>query len=174
MDQRTLQAQLDAVADVDRPDDLEVATLTTYDIPALAALHLVAYDRPEIAENLWEATDEMRMSFDGVFGTPLDDSFIGAWIDGELVGALLCVTDAPIDDAPAGPFVIDLMVDPEHRRRGIAKVLVSELARRARSWGHDSVALRLDPGTLPAGRLYELLGFEEVDEEGSTRPDPAS
>ena len=60
MDQRTLQPQLDAVADVDRPDDLEVATLTTYDIPALAALHLVAYDRPEIAENLWEATDEMR------------------------------------------------------------------------------------------------------------------
>lgn len=171
MDQRTLQAQLDAVADVDRPEGLEVATLTEYDIPALAALHLVAYDRPEIAENLWEATDEMRMSFDGAFGTPLDDSFIGAWIDGQLVGALLCVTDAPVDDAPAGPFVIDLMVDPEHRRKGIAKVLVSELADRAHSWGSDTVALRLDPNSLPAGKLYELLGFEQVGDGDEGDPE---
>ena len=56
------------MADVERPEGLEIATLTHYDIPAMAALHLVAYDRPTVAENLWEVTDEMRMAFDGAVG----------------------------------------------------------------------------------------------------------
>lgn len=181
MAQRTLQADLDALADVERPEGLEIATLTHYDIPAMAALHLVAYDRPTVAENLWEVTDEMRMAFDGAFGATRDDSFIGAWFDGELVGALLCVTDAALDDVPRGPFVTDLMVDPEYRRRGIATALVGELSRRCAQWGYDSVALRIDQRLAGADKLYEILGFDEVatdtdtdtDTDTETDPTPA-
>lgn len=153
------------MADVERPEGLEIGTLTHYDIPAMAALHLVAYDRPSVAENLWEVTDEMRMAFDGAFGTTRDDSFIGAWFDGELVGALLCVTDAALDDVPRGPFVTDLMVDPAFRRRGIATALVGELGRRCSQWGYDSVALRIDQRLAGADKLYEILGFDDVDSE---------
>lgn len=166
MAQRTLRADLDALADVERPEGLEIATLTHYDIPAMAALHLVAYDRPPVAENLWEVTDEMRMAFDGAFGTTRDDSFVGAWYDGELVGALLCVTDAAQDDVPRGPFVTDLMVDPDFQRRGIATALVGELGRRCAEWGYDSVALRIDRRLAGADKLYEILGFDEVDSDG--------
>lgn len=175
MSQRTLQAHLEALADAGRPEGLQLATLTRYDIPALAALYLVAYDSPEIAENLWEATDEMHMSFDGAFGTPRDDSFVGAWLDGVLVGAILCVTDAPWDDVPRGPFVIDLMVDPEHRRHGIATALVLEIARRCLGWGFEDVALRVDTRSAPgATKLYELLGFEDVDHVDDEQPDAAA
>lgn len=161
MTQRTLKARLDALADVERPEDLEVATLTRYDIPAMAALHVEAYDSPRTAEALWEATDEMRMSFDGVFGTPVDDSFVGAWHDGTLVGAILAVTDAPWDDAGDGPVVLDLIVDPVYRRRGIGTALVGEIARRCSTWGFDTLALRLDAHHTAAASLYDVLGFEE-------------
>ncbi|MCI1642247.1 MAG: GNAT family N-acetyltransferase [Actinomyces sp.] len=162
MTQRTLRARLEALAEAERPPGLELATLTRYDIPALAALHLVAYDSPEIAENLWEATDELRMAFDGAFGAPRDDSFIGAWQDGELVGAVLCVTEADLEDAPPGPYIIDTMVAPDHRRRGIATALVLELARRCRAWGYEEVALNVDMRAAPgAARLYELVGFDD-------------
>lgn len=162
MTERTLHSDLEALADVERPADLEIATLTRWDIPALAALHIVAYDSPTTAENLWEATDEMRMCFDGAFGPMRDDSFIGAWWDGTLVGAVLCVTEAPWDDAPDGPCVLDLMVDPEYRRRGIATALVAELSRRADSWGSKGLVLRIDNRHAAAARLYEILGFTEL------------
>jgi len=166
MDRRTLRARLDALSPAARPDGLELATLTRSDIPALAALRLVAYDIPQIAENLWEANDELHMSFDGAFGTPRDDSFIGAWMEGELVGAVLCVIDAAPEDAPEGPFIIDTMVDPRHGRRGIATALVLELARRCRDWGYDQIALDLDLHATPgAAHLYEMVGFTGEDDQ---------
>lgn len=158
-----MQADIDDIT-VSSPDgDLELATLTTYDTPALASLAVVAYDMPVTAESLFESTDELRMAFDGAFGSPRDDSFIGAWIDGQLVGAIMAVLDSPWDEVPRGPFVTELMVDPQFRRQGIATALISELAKRADKWGYDSLTLRLDlkrsPAALP---LYSQLGFAEV------------
>lgn len=159
MTQRTLQAQLDALADVERPTEFEVATLTRHDIPAMAALHVEAYNSPRTAESLVEATDEMRMSFDGVFGTPRDNSFVGAWHEGTLVGALLCVTDPPWEDTAEGPVVLELIVDPAYQRRGIATALVGEIARRSASWGFDTLSLRIDARHGAAEKLYDVLGF---------------
>ena len=170
MTELTMQADASAV-DLERSvDGLELATLTAYDVPALASLSLVAYGEPLTAENFWKATDEIRLYYDGALGTPRDDSFIGAWQDGELVGAIFSVLDAPFDGIPRGPFVLDLMVDPEQRRRGIATALVSELGKRTRDWGYDSLTLRLDQKQMPeALSLYRQLGFstqtEEIDDD---------
>ncbi len=164
MSELTLQAVRQEIQDGFRREGLETATLTFYDIPALAALSVSAYGNPQTAESLWEATDEMRMYFDGAFGTPRDDSFIGAWLDGELVGAIFGVLDSPIDGVPRGPFVIDLMVDPRCRRQGIASTLVNELASRVGEWGYDDLALQLDLRRSPeALQLYRSLGFSEFE-----------
>ena len=111
MDARTLHAPLDALSAADRPQGIEIATLTTFDIPALAALTLEAYD-------------------DAV--------------------------------TPDGPFVVDLIVAPDYRRRGIATALISEVASRCTNWGFDSLALRLDRRHGGARELYSVLGFEEI------------
>ena len=81
---------------------------------------------------------------------------------GALVGAILVVRESPWDDAPDGPFVIDLVVDPEYRRRGIATALVAEIAKRSKEWGFETLALRIDSRHLGAAELYGGLGFEEV------------
>ena len=163
MSELTLQAQTQSVEGESHGEGLDLATLTIYDVPALAALSLAAYCQPQIAENLWDATDEMRLYFDGAFGAPRDDSFVGAWVDGELVGAAFLVLDPPFEGVPRGPFILDLMVDNKWQRQGVATALVSELARRVSSWGYDSLALRLDGAQMPAAlELYQGLSFEEV------------
>lgn len=166
----TLQAGLEEIEAPRRSENLELATLTVYDVPALASLYLVAYDQPLTFEALLEASEEMRMAFEGAFGTPRDDSFIGAWLDGQLVGAIMAVLDPPWDDVPRGPFVTELMVDPDFRRRGIGTALIGELAARAAEWGYDSLTLRLDLRQSPgAYGLYKDLGFSEVGENGEDR-----
>lgn len=168
MTRLTLQADLEAIGEAQRLENLEIATLTVYDVPALAALSLIAYNQKETAENLWEANDQMHMAFEGAFGTPRDDSFIGAWLDGQLVGAILAVLDPPWDGIPRGPFVSELMVDPEFRRLGVATSLISELAERAEKWGYDSLTLHLDLRlTHGAYELYQELGFTRVNDDGS-------
>lgn len=162
MTQRTLKAELGTLADVERPADLEIATLTRHDIPALALLHQDAYDEKDLFDDVEESTEEMRMAFDGVFGQPLDNSFIGAWYGGELVGAILAVLNPIWDDEPTpGPVVLDLMVAPAHRRRGIATALVGELARRLNEQGEASISLRLEPHHGEAAHLYGVMGFKE-------------
>ncbi len=164
----TLHADLEQLERPGQAADLELATLTMYDVPALGSLKLVAYGEPLTFESLLESSDEMRMSFDGAFGTPRDDSFIGAWYGGVLVGAVMAVLDPPWDDAPRGPFVTELMVDPEFRRQGIATALIGELAARAAEWGYDSLTLRLDLRQSPgAYGLYQELGFTTVAQDGS-------
>ncbi|MFP7696818.1 GNAT family N-acetyltransferase [Trueperella sp. LYQ143] len=165
MTQLTMNAQLSALEDLRRrPDDVDILTLTREDIPTLASLYLVAYNSPEIAENLIEAVEEMQMSFDGAFGDPMKDGFIGAWRSGKLVGAILVTTNTPWEDVDDGPFIIDLMVDPEHRGQGIATALIGKAARRAGRQGFDNIGLRVDlRQAKAAARLYDYLGFAEVD-----------
>lgn len=163
MTRLTLQAGLEDLEVPERLDEIELATLTMYDVPALAALQLVAYDSPLTAEALLESSEQIRMAFEGAFGTPRDDSFVGAWRKGELVGAIMAVLESPWDDAPRGPFVTELMVDPAYRRHGVATALVGEIAARAAEWGYDSLMLRLDLRQSPeAMGLYRGLGFSIV------------
>ena len=130
MEAQTLHAPLDALSAANRPQGIEIATLTTFDIPALAVLTLEAYDDDVTPEALLETSEELRLTFEGAFGATTEDSFIGAWDGGTLVGAILVVRESPWDDAPDGPFVVDLIVAPDYRRRGIATALVSEVASR--------------------------------------------
>lgn len=164
MSELTLQADARELQSGSQHKGLELATLTFYDIPALASLSVSAYATPPTAESLWEATDEMRMYFDGAFGVPRDDSFIGAWLNGELVGAIFGVLDSPVDGVPRGPFVVDLMVDPQWRRQGIGSALVNELASRVGDWGYEDLALQLDMARSPeALQMYRSLGFSPIE-----------
>ena len=89
MEARTLHAPLDALSAANRPQGIEIATLTTFDIPALAVLTLEAYDDAVTPEALLETSEELRLTFEGAFGATTEDSFVGAWDGGTLIGAIL-------------------------------------------------------------------------------------
>ena len=57
-----------------------------------------------------------------------------------------------------------LVVDPDHRGRGIGRILLTVALGALAGDGHESVALGVRADNQPAVGLYESLGFTTVDE----------
>jgi ribosomal protein S18 acetylase RimI-like enzyme len=130
------------------------------DEEALAQLYLATYPE-EIIKDLNEAREELRVTFEGEYG-PLDLSASPVAIVGEEPAAsVLTVTGAPWPDTPPGPFIIEVMVHPNHRRKGLAAYLLKETARRLAAAGKETAALRVLSDNTGALRLYRSLGFHE-------------
>ncbi|HYH07462.1 MAG TPA: GNAT family N-acetyltransferase [Thermoanaerobaculia bacterium] len=79
-----------------------------------------------------------------------------------------------LDGAPAGRLylhqrgddlrIMDILLAPEHRGSGIGTVLLKEILDRAAASGH-SVSIHVEQDN-PALRLYERLGFRQIDTFG--------
>ena len=64
-------------------------------------------------------------------------------------------------------YVERLVVSPGHRNQGMARALLDAAENLARETGKASVGLHVSGGNLPALRLYESYGYEEVSEQRS-------
>jgi ribosomal protein S18 acetylase RimI-like enzyme len=137
------------------PAGVALQLLEERDLGAVGEAYWRTYLGTPDEMTLTEATDDVLASWRGDYGRWLADGSLGAWHDGELVGAVLTVTDAPWDDAPPGPFIIDLFVVPGARRRGIGRALVRNVQSRL----GVSIALRVDDTAAEARALYTDLGF---------------
>jgi ribosomal protein S18 acetylase RimI-like enzyme len=62
-----------------------------------------------------------------------------------------------------GVFVVDFFVRAERRGEGIGLALMAEAARRGRAAGARFMRLDVERHNAAALRLYERLGFREVD-----------
>lgn len=60
-------------------------------------------------------------------------------------------------------WIEDVVVDREHRRKGIARLLTNELIRRARELGVEVLLLYTGHHRGGAQRLYESCGFIRKD-----------
>ncbi len=106
-----------------------------------------------------EASDDIRASWSGDYGRwSHEGSLLAEADDGVLLAAVLTVEDPPWDDVIDAMFVIDLFVDPEHRRTGLGRALVS---RALTAFPERSVCLRVDSANTPALGLYRSVGFED-------------
>ncbi|WP_066902735.1 GNAT family N-acetyltransferase [Millisia brevis] len=56
-------------------------------------------------------------------------------------------------------YLHGLQVDPEHRRAGLAHLIVREMLRWGAGRGAETVWLHVETGNRPALRLYERLGL---------------
>lgn len=106
-----------------------------------------------------DAVADVEAWWRGDYGSAATEQSFGAWVAGDLVGAVLTVVDAPWDDVPPGPFIVDLFVVPDARRRGTGR----DLVRAVLSACHSRVGLRVDNTATAARALYDSLGFRPVD-----------
>jgi len=146
--------------------DSAAASITTRPVDVadrdrLAEVYLSAYP-PEIgAADLPEALGEMDATFTGEYGRlRLDASQVVLDDLGVVTGAILVTTHSIWDEGLAGPFVIDLFVDPAVRGRRFGRALVQTAIDACRSAGDQMLSLRVGEGTTPAAHaLYTSLGF---------------
>ena len=76
-----------------------------------------------------------------------------------VVGTAFAWQDNPADDTSVPGRLHWLAVHPEHRRKGIGKLLVTLVVEHFRKRGHREVALRTQGHRVAAIRLYQDLGF---------------
>lgn len=60
------------------------------------------------------------------------------------------------------PYLSDLAVRPDARRRGLATRLVAECERLAKSWGYECLYLKVEAANDPARAMYADLGYEVI------------
>jgi ribosomal protein S18 acetylase RimI-like enzyme len=101
-----------------------------------------------------------RLNIEDALDSPDDRNlFLGVFTDAAtLVGIAGLITGRLSKIRHAG-HITSVFVHPEHRRRGIARMLVERLLVQAGSAGLESVRLEVVADNLAAIALYQSLGF---------------
>ncbi len=93
-------------------------------------------------------------------------------ITGELTNSLSCWLVAVEGDTVCGYVgsqavlgeadMMNIAVDPEYRRQGIARLLVEQLIAQLKNQGNYQLTLEVRASNEPAIGLYEQMGFTQV------------
>lgn len=152
-----------------RPEDVVLRPQAPEDSEALGALYWDSYPKGAAAVDLEDAIEEMEGVFEGEYGSPVEAaSLVAVSTDGVLIGCVQTVTSPPWEGIPAVPFVIELFVHPDHRRRGLGTLLLLSAAQACHEQGWDSIALNMQEETSnEAAHLYRALGFAEISPVGA-------
>jgi len=132
---------------------MEIVPVQPCDLSAIGRLHEHFWGQPS-------DVDAMTATLDAL-GDDADHVILAARIDGRCVGTATGV----ICHGLYGGFdtymvVEDMVVDPAHRRRGIASALLAELESVARDRGCNQVILLTESVRSDAVALYRANGFE--------------
>ena len=85
-----------------------------------------------------------------------------AALDGDkVVGGLAAYVLEKFEQARSEVYIYDLAVLEGHRRKGVAKGLIRELAHISKKLGTYVMFVQADPPDTPAIRLYESIGTRE-------------
>ena len=65
------------------------------------------------------------------------------------------------------PYIFNLAVHPQWRRRGVAKQLLLAAEQTVKQWGFSHLHMHVLEDNQPARSLYEILGYRLHSQEGS-------
>ena len=102
------------------------------------------------------------------FSDPWSEKSIASELDNPLAYWLVAVDEDTVAGYIGSQTVLDetdmmnVAVHPDHRRKGIAETLVTELVKALKEQGSHSLTLEVRESNTPARQLYEKLGFSRV------------
>ncbi|UCF68556.1 MAG: tRNA (adenosine(37)-N6)-threonylcarbamoyltransferase complex dimerization subunit type 1 TsaB [Acidobacteriota bacterium] len=137
------------------PAGCRLVRLSGADCRELALIERRSYPRPWSIEKLAEELEPPE-SLDGPVERSERVAFGIRAAGGRLLGYALSRADGPVMS------VLNLAIDPEHRRRGLARSLTRRLVAEARTRGLGRVNLEVRAGNEAALALYASEGFVRV------------
>ncbi|MBP2414349.1 ribosomal protein S18 acetylase RimI-like enzyme [Arthrobacter stackebrandtii] len=153
---------------LERELNITSRTVQPTDLPRLGELYFTAYDAGVAGDSLEVAIADMQASLEGKYGPFLPEaSHVALDESGKIVAAVLVVERAVGDDTPEAPFIIELITDREHRRRGLAEDLVLATLDTLFNEGQKDVALRVEASNSAALALYLSLDFHRWSPESA-------
>jgi ribosomal protein S18 acetylase RimI-like enzyme len=81
------------------------------------------------------------------------DFFLGAFLEGELVGCIIATFDG------RKGWINRLTVLPEHRRQGIAQVLITGAEDALRKRGAEVIGILIYEDNVPSLNLFQRMGY---------------
>ena len=145
------QSQKTGVAEEMAGRHLQFRPMGAADAEAAAALDAACF--ADASHDAWSAKQFLDELADGL---PAARSWWVAHDNGRLVGlAGGMVVDGDVQ-------ILDVAVDPDERRRGIARKLLSHVSYDAQMLGCTTASLEVEDGNDAACGLYEALGFERA------------
>ena len=133
-----------------------------------------AADQASVRELILEGMRERwGDAYDPAFNADLDDT-AGNYVDRgaevvvvECEGAVIATgTLIPDADVDATGRIVRMAVARGHRRRGLGRLVVNELVRRAQAHSMEEVRVLTDTPWTSAVELYLSTGFEKVADDG--------
>jgi ribosomal-protein-alanine N-acetyltransferase len=118
--------------------------LVASDLPAVLRIEQVSFSVP------WT-----QASFLHELHNPHGRLLAAEW-EGQVIGYLCCWLVA--DEV----HILDVAVHPDHRRRGVGRLLLRAILAEARQRGTCSASLDVRRSNLPAIALYQECGFYEA------------
>ncbi|MCS3491568.1 GNAT superfamily N-acetyltransferase [Arthrobacter sp. JUb119] len=132
-------------------------------LTALADAYFAAYPPGIAAGTLAEAQAEMGGTFAHEFGQLVENACFVALHQDTPIGAIFVVEVSIWDEDLAGPFIIDLFVDPQHQGHGLGRILITAAMAACKKNGANTLSLRIGEGTSGSAlALYKRLGFREL------------
>ncbi len=154
------------IPDLALPDGFDLRPID----PTDRAMHRRVFDAAIVAfADHWgdSANDGSEDSFQGFIGEPTfrPDLWRVAFHHDRIAGQILNFLEPAHEDGTIIGWTESISVQPEFRRRGLARALLAESLRTVRDAGATRAALGVDTGNVRrALDLYESLGFRIVSE----------
>ncbi len=93
---------------------------------------------------------------------PLFEPWVGETAPGQRAAALAIITKGyDVRRAVATVVLAELYVTPEHRRSGLARIMLSHIARRARELGARELTITTGVGNSVARQFFAAVGTQE-------------
>lgn len=153
-------------------EQIEIRRLTAEDAHAYYGLRLEALEHEPLAFN--ESSEEHRaITIDSIAeklgsGESSDSFVLGAFTEDQFIGMVGFARFTGVKKQHRA-VVWGVYVKPEWRRKGIARVLLSETIERAKAIaGIEQVVLSVATEYAPARKLYESLGFQAYGRDPRT------
>jgi mycothiol synthase len=159
---RLVRPSLDDIPEVSLPEGIDIRPISPHD----REMHRRVFDASgrAFAESYGEeaATDDKFAEF--VASPELDPTLWRVAFHGDdIAGQILNYMDDPLPDGSRIGWTEGISVQPEFRRRGLARALLAESLRAVRDAGATTAALGVDmQNPNQAQALYESMGYEVI------------
>ncbi|MEO3474154.1 GNAT family N-acetyltransferase [Roseomonas sp. CAU 1739] len=140
---------------------LAVRDATPADVPTIARFVRALAEYEKLAH---EVTGTEADYHAAIFSSPPRAGCLIADIDGEAAGMALYHWTFSTFLARHGRWLEDLWVEPQFRRRGIAKALFAELAKQTLAEGGKRLAWNVLDWNTPAIATYDAMGADTLKE----------
>jgi len=148
---------------------MTVRRATSADLPAIGRLGalLIAEHHGFDSRRFLAARERTPADYASFIGTQLDDPDIAVLVadeSGSVIGYAYAAVEGYDYMALRGPAGVlhDLVVDPEHRGRGVGRQLLDATLAYLRSRGAPRVILWTAEPNEPAQRLFARVGFRRT------------